>query len=177
MNDSDDINVVDKLLQMKSYVVCISGLEQSPIDNVVKDLLETFNSINENYALDIDFMHLPITERSRKMGNRLEEIIDQGNKIIIVKAKTFNPFMRFNNAHKVHINISINKELTNDDDLFNQYKTIIEEAKPNKYFNFKSGTDFTQFVDSVFYYLIDDIERVVYGRQYKKLSHKFYDKK
>ena len=175
MDSSNDLNIVDRLLQMKSYVICVSGLDQSPINEVVKDLLESFNSVNEDYAIDMDFMHLHVTEKSRKISNRLEEIINQGNRIIIVKSKTFNPFMRFDTAHKVHINISINKDLTNDDTLFNQYKTIIEESKPNKYFNFKSGTDFSQLIDNIFLYLIDDMERVVYGKMYNKLSHKFYN--
>lgn len=166
----DDKNIVDALLESNRYIVMISGLDKSPIRKVSEDLLKSFNKYG-NYALELDFMHLPIGDTSGKIDERLKDCIE--NKIYLVKSQT-SPKIETSD-HIVYINVSLNDKLIGDKELMQKYKSILERNNPNKFFNYRPELDYDEFIDKIFMYLIDDIERKVYGNLYSKLNHKVFN--
>lgn len=167
--ESQSRNIVDDLLLSNSYVILLSGLEKSPIVEVAADLLSAFGS----YAIDLDFMHLPFTDKSTKIKDRLNDLVSK-RKIIIVRAQNYDGNMSFENTHILRINISINSIMLGNVDLMKQYKNELLSSGVNRYFNFKEDTNMEEYKNSIYWYIIDDIERKVYGVNYKRLSHKYY---
>jgi hypothetical protein len=168
--ENQNTNIVDDLLVSKSYIILLSGLEQSPILKVSEDLMTAFST----YAIDLDFMHLPFTDKSDKIQTRISDLLTK-NQIIIVRAQNYNGNMSFKNSHIVRINLSINSTILNDVELLSRYKASLLDSGINKYFNFKTGVTDQDYNNSIYWYIIDDIERRVYGSQYKRLSHKYYE--
>jgi hypothetical protein len=167
--ENQDKNIVDDLLISNSYIILLSGLEKSPIIKVSEDLVSAFSS----YVIDLDFMHLPFNDRSDKIKNRLSDVLAK-KQIIIVRAQNYDGNMSFKNTHIVRINLSINSQLSGDAELSSQYKAALLDSGINKYFNFKTDMVEQDYINSIYWYIIDDIERRVYGSQYKQLSHKYF---
>lgn len=163
----EDRNIVDVLLTSHNYIIMLSGLDKSPISTVSEKLVETFNKEN-SYAIELDFMHLPIGDTNSKIENRLDEVRKTNKRIIVVKSQT-SPKLETDD-YVIYINISINDTMINNTSLSSKYKMVLARNKPNRYFNYKKETDIEEYVDNIFEYIVDDIERKVYGDQYRKFK-------
>lgn len=161
-------NILDIHLMSNNYVVLFSGLDISPIKPVTKELCEIFN------ATILDYTHLDFDSDLQVVNDRVRQIIGKPGTVLFIKGKSFDrQKVKFHTD--LHINLSVNNALINDDELATKYKKIIATNYINKYFNFKQDTVITEYIDNIFMYIIDDIEKKVYKDKYDKLNHKVYD--
>ena len=158
-------NVLDALLLSKNYIILFSGLKMSPIDKVVDEMTKSFN------ACLLDFMHLPLDSDLSPMNTRVKELMKQGNKMYIIKGQAFDKSWT-KIPVDLHINLSINDKTINDVKLSTSYKSALTRSYINKYFNFKPDTNMEQYLDNIFWYIVDDIEKKVYKKDYDRLNHK-----
>jgi len=163
-------NIVDDLLISRNYIILISGLNKSPIEQVSSDLVKSF----EQYAVNLNFMHLDFTDKTSIVQDRIKSIITEKTQIIIIIGQNFDSNMAFKNSHILRINLSVDATMIGDDEKATQYKNALLVSGINKYFDFKEDTDVQEYINMIYWYIIDDIERRVYGVEYKKLSYKYF---
>ena len=163
-------NVIDVLLMSTTYVILLSGLPQSPIKTVAEELVQSLSP----YAISLDFMHLEIGNDSKIVVDRLKDLTKEKKRIIIVQAQTYNPSISLpKGSMSTHINISMSDKMINNEQLAKTYKEEMAKSKA-RYFNFKPDTEINVFIDNIFEYIIDSIEKIVYKNEYEKLNHKTF---
>ena len=174
-SDKPTENVISVLLNTYSYIIIISGLPNSPIDAVINELSIAF----DKYCIVLDFMHLPLDDTSNIINERLSDIVREKKRVIIVKCKTFIQNLKLVDTRylNVHINISINDKMINDDMLAKQYKELLQKTKVNKYFNYKGddsnlNLNLNQYISNIFYFIIDIAEKRLYGDKYEEYKSK-----
>ena len=168
-------NILDiQLLNKKKYIVLFSGLEFSPIENIVNELSKDFN------AIILNFLHLELDDSLDVINNRINDLLNKKSQAIFIIAKTF-PSNKIKIPIDLHINISLNKNfILNLDPLKREnlpdlYIKSLKENRINKYINLKKDYDLNEIIDEIFYFIIDDLEKKIYGDKYNILSHKFYN--
>jgi hypothetical protein len=164
-----EYSILDAYLLNNNYIVLFSGLDSSPINTVVKELCQSFNGTL------LDYMHLDFDSDLKVINDRVQDLIKQKKQLLFIKAKSFNK-QNIKIPIDIHINLSIGEKQINDIELSNKYKAIIKENYIHKYFNFKQDTNIDDYINNIFSYIIDDIEKKLYKDKYSKLSHKFYEK-
>lgn len=174
---SNNQNVLDiLLLNKKKYIVLFSGLEFSPIEKIVTDLSKDFNAIILNY------LHLNLDDSLDPLNTRVNDLLNKNEKMIqpiFIIAKSF-PSDKLKIYPDIHINISLHKfAILNLDpakraDLPDLYAKSIQTNRVNRYINLKKDYELNEVINEVFYLIIDDIEKKVYGDKYNTLSHKFF---
>lgn len=176
MTQNTDLDITDVLFQKQSnYVVLVSGLDTSLLENVSlilsKDLRFTY----------LSFHHLPIEINEntpminlKPINERVNTYIDNKSGGLIVSSLSF-PKDRIAFKVDMHIHLSANKTMFDhiktkynyNDDLFVQYKSLMETNIVNKYINQKPDMDTEHLVDTIFYQIVDAIEKKVYGKKYE----------
>ena len=174
---SNNQNVLDiLLLNKKKYIVLFSGLEFSPVEKIVTDLSKDFNAIILNY------LHLNLNDSLDPLNTRVNDLINKNENMtqpIFIIAKSF-PSDKLKIYPDIHINISLHKfAILNLDpakrpDLPDLYAKSIQTNRVNRYINLKKDYELNDIINEVFYLIIDDIEKKVYGDKYESLSHKFF---
>lgn len=160
----DQPNIIDVLLQSNIYIIVVSGLECSPINQITEELAQSFNE----YVTVLDFMHLPLIDTSNVIRDRLKDVTSK-NRVIIVKCKTFRKTIEIpKNNMLVHVNISINDKTVNNKELSDEYRKVLKEScNVDKFFNYKPETNLDEMITQIFYYLISKAEKRVYGAKYE----------
>lgn len=174
---SNNQNILDILLfNKKKYIVLFSGLEFSPVEKIVTDLSKDFNAIVLNY------LHLNLDDSLDPLNTRVNDLLHKNEKMIqpiFIIAKTF-PSDKLKIYSDIHINISLHKfAILNLDpakrpDLPDLYAKSIQTNRVSRYINLKKDYELNEVVNEIFYLIIDDIEKKVYGDKYSTLSHKFF---
>lgn len=165
MDNTSEYTVLEHYLKNNNYIILLSGLPESPISTVSKELCIALNGIV------LDFMHL--TDDLQPLNERIETLTNNKGKLIIVKSQSYNKsLIKF--FADIHINISIKID---DVEKSKSYKEKLETNYINKYFNFKQETNIDKYIDDIFEFIIDNIEKKVYKKDYEILSHKFYGNK
>lgn len=161
MNNTSEYNVLQYYLKNNNYLLLLSGLPESPINTVAKELCIALNGVV------LDFMHLETTNM-KPINERVAKLVLNKGQVIIIKSQSYNKeLMDF--FADVHINISIKLD---DIKKYKQYKNELLTNYVNKYFNFKSDTNIDKYIDDIFDFIIKNIEKKVYKNDYDKLSHK-----
>jgi len=162
-----EYSILDAHLLSNNYIVLLSGLDCSPISTVTKELCIAFN------GTVLDYMHLPFNSDLKVVNDRVHDLLKQKKQILFIKAKSFDKkYIKI--PVDIHINISISDKQINDLSISTQYKEVIKENYIHKYFNFKHDANIDEYIDNIFTYIIDDIEKKLYKDKYQTLSHKFY---
>lgn len=163
MSSDEQPNIIDVLLKTNNYIIVISGLEASPINQVTEELALVF----QEYVVVLDYMHLPLNDTSNIISDRLKDLTKDKKRIIMIKCKTFRQQIKLPpRSLSVHINISINDKTINNPELSTEYKEALKTNRINKYFNYKQDTILDEYVTQLFYYIIDMAEKHVYGDKY-----------
>ena len=175
---SNNQNILDILLfNKKKYIVLFSGLEFSPVEKIVTDLSKDFNAIVLNY------LHLNLDDSLDPLNTRVNDLLHKNEKMtqsIFIIAKTF-PSDKLKIYSDIHFNISLHKfAILNLDpakraDLPDLYAKSIQTNRVSRYINLKKDYELNDVVNEIFYLIIDDIEKKVYGDKYNTLSHKFFN--
>jgi hypothetical protein len=174
---NSNTNVLDFLLSTKKkYIILFSGLNFSPIENIVTEIAKDFNAIILNYLhlnLDdnLDVLNIRVNDLLQKQKNPIQPIFIMSKSFQTDKLKIFPDY---------HINISLSKTdiLTLDPakrtELPELYTKSLQTNRINKYINIKKDYNLNEILDNIFNLIIDDIEKKVYGDKYNILSYKFY---
>lgn len=159
MDNTSEYTVLQHYLNNNNYIILLSGLHESPINTVAKELCLALNGVV------LDFMHLEASDL-QPLNERIATLVANKGQLIIVKGQSYNKdLIKF--YADTHINISIRIE---DVEKSKQYKDRLSTNYVNKYFNFK--TDIDGYIDNIFDYIIDNIEKKVYKKDYERLCHK-----
>lgn len=164
MDNNSECNVLQQLLKYNSYIILLSGLNESPIHTVAKELCI---SLDGNV---LDFMHLSKTDL-QPLNDRVNALISEKKQVLIIKGLSFDKSLLTINAD-THINISIKIE---DVEISKQYKETLSTNYINKYFNYKLGSVVDELINNIFNFIIDSIEKKVYKKDYDKLNHKNFN--
>jgi len=169
-----EYNVLEMLLlKNKKYIVLFSGLNCSPVERIVNDLKSIFN------AIDFNFLHLKLDDDISLINERISDLLKKDiNKPFFIISKTF-PTDKLKIPVNLHINISLNYQLLSELDktpnLFNNYKDELDKNKINKFIKINKGYNYDEKLSEIFEFIIDNIEKKVYGDKYDKLNHRVYD--
>lgn len=170
---SKEYSVLDIILiQKKKYIVLLSGLPFSPIEKIASELEKDFN------ATTLNFLHLDFNDDLSVINNRVSTLLQKSEpQPIFILAKSF-PSSILKLPVDLHLNISLNKTLTMEldpsktENLYEQYQEIIKTNRVNRYINIKKDYDLNEIILNIFNFIIDDIEKKVYGDKYDNLSSK-----
>lgn len=180
-NSNNSPNVLDIILMKnKKYIILFSGLEISPIEEIVNDLAKNFNAIVLNY------LHLELNNNLKVMNERVLDLISKTQtqtqtqtQALFIMAKSF-PTEYLKIPIDYHFNIFLNKttvlELDNKQtfDSYDNYQKILLTNKINKFIKIKKEIPLDNIIGDIFSIIIDDIEKKVYGEKYDKLNSKVY---
>lgn len=170
----EEQNVVDVLLSTKPYIIFFTGLDISNNLNI-NTIVNELDKIFSDYCIVLDFMHLDLEDSGNVINERIQEVKKMDNKIILVKSKS----IVISTKPDIHINLSISNKMAKDNDItdeyYSNYLKILEKNHINKYFNIKKDFDYDEFINKIFDYIIEDIEKKVYGDKYEKYSHKYFE--
>ena len=160
------------LLKKKKYIVLFSGLKCSPIEKIVNELHNDFNAIILNY------LHLDYNDDLIVINNRINTLLDEKKEqVFFIMAQSFQADkLKFHIDYHIHISLSQNllKKLDPRPDLYEIYQKEIQKNRINKYINLKNDYKLDDIINNIFNFIIDDIEKKVYGDQYNKLNHNVY---
>lgn len=162
MDNTSEYTVLQHHLEKNNYIILLSGLSESPISAVAKELCLALNGVV------LDFMHL--SDDLQPLNERIGTLTANKGQVIIVKSQSYDKsLIKF--YADIHINIGIKID---DIDKSKSYKEKLSTNYVNKYFNYKSETNLEEYIDNIFDFIIDGIEKKVYKNDYETLSHKFY---
>lgn len=160
-------SIMDIYLKTNNVIILLSGLDMSPLNQVTKELCEAFNGIV------LDYTHLDLDSDLKVINDRVIDLTKNSGNVLFIKGKSFDKqHIKF--RVDLHLNISINNKMINDDILSSKYKTKLTSNYINKYYNYKEETDINDYIDNIFLHIIDDIEKKLYKDKYSKLNHKVY---
>lgn len=172
------------LLKKKKYIVLFSGLnllipelECSLVEKIVKELYNDFNAIFL-YYLDFKYFDLSFNDNLIVINERVKKLLDEKKEqVLFIMAQSF-PTDKLKFMVDYHIHISLSQNLLNKLDktpnLYEKYQIEIKKNRINKYINLKNDYKLDEIINNVFNFIIDDIEKKVYGDQYDKLNHNVY---
>jgi hypothetical protein len=171
-------NVLDVLLlDKKKYIILFSGLEFSPVVEIANNLAKDLNAIVFN------FIHLELNDSIEPINKRINQQLEKYEmtpKPFFIIAKSF-PSNQLNFTYDAHYNISLHPNVIykldplKRSELPQQYTDSIKKNQITRYINVKKDVSNVTYENEIFDLIIDDIEKKVYGNQYNKLSHKFYN--
>jgi hypothetical protein len=171
---TSEYNVLDVLLmRKKKYIILFSGLDFSPVEQIVNDLSKDFNSTVLN------FIHLGLEDSLDPVNNRVNDLINKSNptKALFIIGKTF-PSSKLKIPVDLHIHISLHQiailklDPLKRQDLPTKYVESIKTNRVNKYINLQKDYSIDKIEDEIFSIIVDDIEKKVYGDQYETLGSK-----
>jgi len=164
--ETNEPNIIDVLLKTQSYIIFISGLDISSslvnpnVNNIVKELENDF----KNYCVVLDFMQLGFNDDMSKINDRIKDINNMSNKMVIVKCQNFNTKL-LNYSPNIHIHINIKSKALNNEELYRLYSDVIKSNETiTKYINIKSETTLQDVVNETFDYIINQISIKVYTK-------------
>ncbi len=174
-DNTSEHNVLDVLLmRKKKYIVLFSGLDFSPVEQIVNDLSKDFNSTVLN------FIHLGLDDSLDPINTRVNDLLNKsGNspKALFIIGKSF-PSSKLKIPVDLHIHISLHQiailklDPLKRQDLPTKYIESIKTNRVNKYINLQKEYSIGKIEDDVFNVIVDDIEKKVYGDQYETLGSK-----
>ena len=174
-DNTSEYNVLDVLLmRKKKYIVLFSGLDFSPVEQIVNDLSKDFNSTVLN------FIHLGLDDSLDPINTRVNDLLNKlGNspKALFIIGKSF-PSSKLKIPVDLHIHISLHQiailklDPLKRQDLPTKYIESIKTNRVNKYINLQKEYSIGKIEDDVFNVIVDDIEKKVYGDQYETLGSK-----
>jgi hypothetical protein len=173
---TSEYNVLDVLLmRKKKYIILFSGLDFSPVEQIVNDLSKDFNSTVLN------FIHLGLEDSLDPVNTRVNDLLNKSgtssNKPLFIIGKTF-PLTKLKIPVDLHIHISLHQfailklDPLKRQDLPTKYLESIKTNRVNKYINLKKEYSIEKIEDDIFKIIIDDIEKKVYGEEYESRGSK-----
>lgn len=160
-------SIMDIYLRSNNVIILLSGLEMSPLKQVTKELCEAFNGIV------LDYTHLDLDSDLKVVNDRVIDLTKKKGNVLFIKGKSFDK-QNIKFRVDLHLNISVNNKIINDDILSSKYKTKLASNYINKYYNYKEETNINDYIDNIFLHIIDDIEKKLYKDKYSTLNHKVY---
>jgi hypothetical protein len=172
------------LLKKKKYIVLFSGLkvkipdlECSIVEKIVKELYNDFNAIFL-YYLDFNYLDLNFNDNLNIINERVKNLLDEKKEqVLFIIVQSFpTDKLKFHVDFHIHISLSQNllKKLDSKPDLYEIYQKEIQKNRVNKYINIKNDYKLDEIINNIFNFIIDDIEKKVYGDQYDKLNHNVF---
>lgn len=162
-------NVLEMLIEERNkYIILITGLKFSPIENIINALAKDFNAIVLNY------MHFNHNDDYNIINERVKEIYNNKKPIFIITTSFASDEIKI--PLDFHLHISLNKFMANelnpvkDDNFYDDYKKKLETNRINKYYNLKKDWNMEQATNDIFYIIIDNIEKKLYGDKYEELA-------
>lgn len=172
------MNIIEAILKKYShYIILISSLDLELLEEMSKEISK---EIDFKY---LSFNHLSIDSNYDKLNDRVNDVAIKGNTGVVISSLLF-PSDKLNFRPDIHINLSINKvyfdtiknKYNYNDSIFFTYKKKLEDNKVNKYINIKFNINKNYLTDMIFYTIMDNIEKRLYGKFYDELSSKSLEK-
>jgi len=178
-DNTSEYNVLDVLLmRKKKYVILFSGLDFSPVEQIVNDLSKDFNSTVLN------FIHLGLEDSLDPVNTRVNDLLNKSGtsstKALFIIGKTF-PLLKLKIPIDLHIHISLHQiailklDPLKRQDLPTKYLESIKTNRVNKYINLQKEYSIEKIEDEIFSIIINDIEKKVYGEEYESRGSKTPD--
>lgn len=161
-------SVLDIYRRNNNYIILLSGLEMSPINQVTKELCEAFD------AIVLDYTHLELDSDLQALNDRVKSLTKDVGNVLFIKGKSFDKD-KIKFRVDLHFNISIPNKMINNDILSSKYKEKMTTNYVNKYYNYKEETVISEYIDNMFLHIVDDLEKKLYKDKYSKLNHKVYN--
>jgi hypothetical protein len=177
------------LYKYKKYIVALSYTPGLDVNNIITDLQETFNLtiikldgdelLTSDAKFDYDSLNNKVdkllTENDFKLKTNLDGYYGKG---ILIHGLFFPPNkLTFRIDLQIHISLTVTQFLKSNLDKgytidnYNNFKTLLETNKINKYFNVRNEIN-NELNDSIYNKIIDWLEYKIYGPNYELYASK-----